>query len=80
VNKGLFGFHTAAVEPTLVNQGRLAGLIVDADLQMTRINNVGANDQIHSRDVRKAKKDRVLSYIADLGGGEGSKGGQGLRG
>lgn len=69
------GFHSLAIHPKVVDQGNLAGLLVDPDLQAQRINNTGKSDPIPPEyDIRKAKKDRVRQYIAALGLGPGFRG------
>lgn len=69
------GFHTLAVHPKVVDQGNLAGLLVEPDLQVQRINNTGKSEPIPPEyDIRKEKKDRVRQYIAALGLGPGFRG------
>jgi len=69
------GFHSLAVHPKVVDQGNLAGLLTEPDLQVQRINNTGKSEPIPPEyDIRKAKKDRVRQYIAALGLGPGFRG------
>jgi hypothetical protein len=69
------GFHSLAVHPKVVDQGNLAGLLVEPDLQVQRINNTGKSEPIPPEyDIRKAKKDRVRQYIAALGLGPAFRG------
>lgn len=69
------GFHSLAVHPKVVDQGNLAGLLVEPDLQVQRINNTGKSEPIPPEyDIRKEKKDRVRLYIAALGRGPGFRG------
>lgn len=69
------GFHSLAVHPKVVDAGNLAGLLTEPDLHVQRINNTGEAGAIPPEyDVRKAKKDRVRSYIAALSLGPGFRG------
>jgi hypothetical protein len=66
------GFHTGATHSTLVDVGNLVGLATDLQLGFKRVDNLGASEPMVTQyDVRKPKKDRVRTYIADLTKGPG---------
>lgn len=71
---GTLGFHSPAISKDLSDIGNLAGLIIDPDLRLPRINNFGATSPYNLRDIRTEKRDRVAAYVAALARGVGLRG------
>lgn len=72
--RGQLGFHTAAVHPSLTDIGGMAGLVIDPDLRLPRINNFGDKSPFRIRDIRKEKADRVTAYVEAVRRGVGQRG------
>jgi len=69
------GFHSNAVTPKLVKPGNLTGLLDDPTLQLPLINDTGKKETLSGRfDVRQAKLDRVLAYLAAFNTTRGFRG------
>lgn len=67
VEKGRMGFHSAAFNNSLIeNTSPLAGLVIDPDLLLPRVNNIGKTSAYYMKDIRKEKKSRVMEYITQL--------------
>jgi hypothetical protein len=66
---GQIGYFSASINPVLANQGAYAGLAVDPNLGLKRIDSTGKNVPIDPRlDVRKSNLQQVVTYLTTLGG------------
>lgn len=75
VQTGTVGFHSAAIDRTLVEAGNFAGLAKDLLTQMPRIDNQGKKSSVPPPyDVRNEKKKKVLDYVNALKNGPAFRG------
>jgi hypothetical protein len=67
--QGQIGYFSASINPVLAAQGAYAGLAVDPNLGLKRIDGTGKNVPIDPRlDVRKSNLQQVVTYLTTLGG------------